>query len=366
MNYYLFLCFLMSCNSALVAQNKDTWTAFFSNDSIHIGYKDSRGIVQIEPKFMGYSSAHKFDNIIAVSEETDEGWKSYYLTKEGKEVGLGQLHIYDNGADCESEGFIRFRDPKTDKAGMFNSKGNIVIPAIYNDLTRVRNGMVVALRGAEKKYWDEGSHAGCNHFSWSGGEEVLLDTLNNVLVENFTYDKAINFYSLEKSSKPSSNSTRKEFVGTDGLTYSFMDFETEFRQWLTDDLLVNLTKEKLVQASYHTLTWESATGWSTTIKEQFIKDNFAILKRGLLEIAQPNCDYFISQDGLNPFMFEGVEFDTYFNNCRESKDWQYPTMTIVISHQSKKSFTQNHFEFLRTDAGYRLICVTIRNEKVKG
>jgi len=267
LKYWFIVCLVTCFNSTVVAQHNDTWTAFWAKDSIHIGYKDSRGMVQIEPKFMGYSSANKFDNIIAVSEETDEGWKNYYLTKEGKEVGLGQLHIYDNGVDCESEGFIRFRDPETDQTGLFNSKGDIVIPAIYNDLTRVRNGMVVALKGAEKKYWNHGNHAGCNHFSWSGGEEVLLDTANQVLIENFAYDNGINLYSLEKSNTPSLDPLRKEFVGTDGLTYSFVDFETEFRQWLTDDLFVNLTEEKLIQASYHTLTWESATGWSTTHKE---------------------------------------------------------------------------------------------------
>ncbi len=350
----------------MFGQNQDRWTAFFATDSIRIGYKDQQGVVKIEPKFVGYSYAYKFDNIIAVSEEVGESWKNYYLTKEGRSVGVDSLYIFDNGADCESEGFIRFRDSKTDQVGMLNSKGDIAIPAVYSDLTRVRNGMIVGLKGAEKKYWSAGEHAACNHFSWSGGQEVLLDTLNNVLVENFSYDYALNFYSLEKSKTPTRDTTRKQFIATDGTYYSFVDFEREFRQWLIDDLLVNLTEEKLIQASYPTITWQSSSGWANTKREKFIADNFATLKSGLSEILETNCDYFIVQDGLNPFMFEGAEFDPYFNNCREAKDWEYPTLTIVVSHRDKKKFTQNHFEFLRTNEGYKLISVTIRNEQVKG
>ncbi|WP_230848108.1 WG repeat-containing protein [Myroides odoratus] len=366
MKHFLLL-FLLTClNTPLSAQSNDRWTAFYDQDSLHIGYKDKNGVIKIEPKFMGHTHANVFDHIIAVSEETDAGWENYYLTKEGMRVGRDSLHIFDNGADCESEGFIRFRDSKTDQVGMFNSKGDIAIPAVYSDLTRVRNGMIVGLKGAEKKYWSAGEHAACNHFSWSGGQEVLLDTLNNVLVENFSYDHTLNFYSLEKTKTPPADTNRKVFLGKDGWYYSFMDFETEFRQWLINDLFVDLTEEKLIQASYDTMMWESTEGWANTEKEAFIRANFPVLKKELLAITQPNCEYFISKDGLNPFMFEGAEFDPYFNNCREAKDWEYPTLTIVVSHRDKKKFTQNHFEFLRTNEGYKLISVTIRNEQVKG
>jgi len=132
-----------------------------------------------------------------------------------------------------------------------------------------------------------------------------------------------------------------------------------------EELLTNLTVERLIANSYDSITWESLNSWGKTNKEKLIIDNFAILKNGLLEILQPETDYFISSDGLNPYMFEGTEFDKYFNNCGEPKDWIYPTMSIVISHATKKDFSQNHYEFLRTDNGYKLICLTIRNEKIK-
>lgn len=361
MKHYLLTFLLATFSWTLFGQSNDIWTAFWNKDTTLFGFKDKNGVIKIEPKFTGFSSANKFDNIIAVSEETNGGkWKNYYLTKTGRILGIDSLYIFDNGSDCESEGFIRFRDHKTDKAGMFNKNGDIVIPAEYNDLTRVRNGMIIALKGAEKKYWEGGEH-----YSWVGGQEILIDTLNNVLVENFFYNNSINFFTLEKTKTPHSDTTRKSFLATDGTYYSFIDFEKEFRQWLTNDLFVNLTEEKLVRASYdNIIIWESTNGWVNSKKEKFIKDNFLILKNGLLEILQPNCDYFVTKNGLNPFMFEGIEFEKYFNNCGEAKDWLYPTMAIIVSHKHKKDFTQNHYDFLRTDNGYKLICVTIRNEKI--
>ena len=97
----------------------------------------------------------KFDEIIAVNDETNGKWESYYLTKAGKKFGNDSLEFYDNSPVCESEGFITFRDRKTDKAGMFNRNGDIVIPAKYNFLSKVVNGMSTGLIGAEKHYIDE-------------------------------------------------------------------------------------------------------------------------------------------------------------------------------------------------------------------
>jgi len=360
------LTFLTKISSLVLhGQSNDTWTSFWNKDTTLFGYKDKNGVTKIEPKFTGLSSPGKFDNIITVTEVINDKWKSYYLTKTGKVVGQDSLHIFDNGADCESEGFIRFRDSNTDKVGMFNRNGVIVIPADYNDLTRVRNGMIIGLKGAEKKYWDKHKHSGCNHFSWTGGKEVLIDTSNNVLINEFSYNNNLNFFSLEKTKEPHSDTTRKSFLSKDGTYYSFVDFEKEFKHWLTNDLFISLTNEKLINASYDSIIWESSNGWAKSNKQKFINDNFEILKKGLQEIINTKSDYFILKDGLNMFMYEGSEFEKYYNNCGEAKEWIYPVMDIVISHNKKKDFSQNHYEFLRTDNGYKLICVTIRNEKVK-
>ena len=290
----------------------------------------------------------KFDDIIAVNDETNGKRESYYLTKSGKKFGKDSLEYYDNSPVCESEGFICFRDRKTDKAGMFNRNGDIVIPAKYNFLSKVVNGMSIGLIGAEKHYIDENDE----HPSWKGGKWQVIDTTDKILIDDFIYKDHLNFYSLN-------------FKSVEGKYYSFVDFEKEFRQWITKELLNDLTKERLIDISYNTVNWESQNGRVKANKIKLISDNFTILKKGLLEILQPNTDYFVSNNGLNPFIYEGSEFEKYFNNCGEPKDWIYPTMSIIISYNDKNDYPQNHYEFLRTDNGYKLISLTIREGEIK-
>jgi hypothetical protein len=362
---FIFICFSIISSSTVLGQRNDSWTSFWNKDTTLIGFKDNNGIIKIEPKFSGFTRANKFDNIMAVSEEIDDKWYNYHLTKSGKIIGRDSLYIFDNGADCESEGFIRFRDRLTDKVGMYDRTGKIAIPPVYNELTRVTNGMMIGLKNATKKFWDEHNESGCNHFSWVGGQEVLIDTMNNMLVDNFNYDKSLNFFSLRKISSTDSDTIRKSFLAMDEAYYSFIDYEKEFREWITHQLLNDLTVESLINTAYDSIIWESQNGWAITHKQKLITENFTILKKGLLEILQPYTEYTISSGGLNPFMYKGAVYDKYYNDCGESNDWIYPTMSIIISHKNKKYFTQNHYDFLRTDDGYKLISLTIRNEEMK-
>jgi len=346
--------------SAAAAQT-GTWTAFYNADSTLTGYKDQSGMVKIAPKFSGLGSAYRFDHIIAVTEESNGKWQSYYLTKTGKIAGRDSLFFFDNTQDCESEGFIRFHDRNTDRMGLFNRNGDIVIPAGYNALTRVMNGMLVVLKDAEKKYWDTTGHSGCNHYSWVDGKEMLIDTLGNVLVEDFKPGNNLNFFSVKKLSQPDADTTRTNFRAKAGGYLSFTDFEKEFRTWLRSELLPGLTVEKLIAASCDSITWWSGDEWVKTNKTAFINNNFELLRKGLLEIQQPGTGYFIGNDGLNQFMYEGPEFEKYYNNCGEAKQWIYPVMNIVVSHSD---LAQNHFSFLRTEKGYRLIEVTMRSGRL--
>ncbi|MFN8321045.1 MAG: WG repeat-containing protein [Chitinophagales bacterium] len=356
------LTFILTISSwTLFGQSNDTWSAFWNKDTTLIGFKDKSGNIKIEPKFMGATSANKFDCIIAVTEQVNDKWSSYYLTKTGKIVGKDSLHMFDNGSDCESEGFIRFRDRKTDKAGMFNKNGDIVIPALYNDLTRVRNGMIIALQGAEKKYSEGGEH-----YSWIGGKELLIDTNNKVLIENFKLDNNFNFYSLNISKLPSSDTLRQNFKAVDGQYYSFIDFDKEFKTWLKTNLLDNFTKQNLPSVTYDEVTfWKERGGWTKEQKENFMERNFELIKSKLLELNSDKCEYFISNEGLNPLIYDADRYNDFFNNCGESKDWIYPVKNIVITHKVGNNFPQDHFDFLRTDNGYKLISVTIRTGQIK-
>ena len=121
-----------------VAQNNQIWYAFWDEDATHIGFKYLKGEIKIEPNRIGFTMARKFDKIMAVIEDDNGVYKNYYLTKSGKKVGVDSLYIQDNTADCESEGFIRFKDNKTEMVGMFNQNGEIAIPAQYNTLAQCK------------------------------------------------------------------------------------------------------------------------------------------------------------------------------------------------------------------------------------
>jgi len=350
---------LITCT--IFAQQKDVWISFWDKDTTHLGFKDKNGNIKIEPKFMGLTIAHKFENIIAVSEEENQSWKSYYLTKTGKIVGRDSLYIFDNGPDCENEGFIRFKDPKTDQMGLFNGEGKIVIPAEYSSLSNVKNGMITVLKGATKQKDGE-------HFFWIGGKEFLIDLNNKILIENFGYNDELNFYSLEKSKEKNPDPVRDNFLGVDGQYYSFINFDKEFKEWLKNILLTDLSKENLLKHSYDNITYwkkKDDDGWITKPKTSFITQNYKVIKSKLLELKSANCDYHIFTESLNKFIFEADEYDQYFDNCRQAKDWINPVKNIVISPQNKKDLGQDHFEFLRTENGYKLISVSSAKENLK-
>jgi hypothetical protein len=363
----ILICFLILIGCSANTSPEGTWTASRGDDSDTVEFRDEKGKLKTEIKdSAGFIVAKKFDKIIAVMEEKNGKYESYYLTKTGKKVGQNSVYIFDNTPACESEGFIRFRDQKTDKAGMLNGKGEIVIPAQYNDLANVRGGLVMAIKDAKKKYWNKKNNDGCNHFSWVEGKEYLIDTNNKIIIENFKHNYNLNLFSVKVENTSTKDSNRQSFLGTDGRYYSFINYEKEFKLWLNEALLGSLSKDKLIESSYNKIYfWKEPEGWKAETSLSFINKNFEIIRDSLGTLKRKNADYFISIGGLNPFIYEGAEFDIYYNNCGQPKEWQYPVMTVVINHKTKNDSYQDHFEFLRTKNGYKLIGMTIRESKLK-
>ena len=351
MKQIIITCFLLLLSGIVYGQNSKTWTAFYNKDSTLIGYKDNLGNVRIEPKFQYFTHAKKFEHIIAV---TDENYKSYYLTKSGRIIGRDSLHFFDNTPDCESGGFIRFKDYKTDKVGAFNRNGDIVIPAEYNNLTRVLNGMVVGLKNAQKEIDGE-------YYRFIGGVYLLIDTTNKVLIDSFKYDYNLDFYSLEVTKHLNTNKNRENFKTSNGDYYSFINYEKEFKSWLNSTLLENFTEENLINSSCREIYyWKKFVGWTNESKESYIIRNYELMKSKLLQLKNKNCNYEIFINGHNIFMYDTLQSEGYYDNCGEPKVWKYPIMNIVISYGKGKKFVQDHFEFLRTDNGYKLISLTIK------
>jgi hypothetical protein len=343
----------------LPAQTGNTWIACWNGDSTLKGFKDLKGLVKIAPRFSGFTVANKFDDIIAVSEEATEKWANYFLTKAGRIVGKDSLHIFDNSADCESEGFIRFRDPKTEKVGLFDKNGNITVPAVYNELTRVNNGLLTALKDAEKIVEGE-------HYSWKGGKQMLLDTGNKLLIDSFNNNGNLNFFSVLVAAQPATDTIRQNFKGVNGQYYSFINFDKEFGQWLQSTLLRNISRQSLLEACFPKIKyWKEKKGWVSEPRAFFINRNVDLLRFLLLELNADSCDYTIFDESLNPFMYKGPAYSRYFDNCGEAKQSRYPVKNIVISYNRAKDIIQNHIEFLRTEQGYKLISISLGKGMLK-
>lgn len=97
-----------------------------------------------------------------------------------------------------------------------------------------------------------------------------------------------------------------------------------------------MSKNNLEKHSFDKITyWKEPDGWINASKTKFINQNYTYLKLKLQELKNPKTDYFVSSDGLNQFIFETDDYEMYFNNCNESKDWIYPTMDVVINPKTK-------------------------------
>ena len=350
----------------LYSQQTDVWTAFWDDNEEKFGFKDSNGLIVVQPKFSSFSFVNRLEHIFIASEEINEELDIYYLTKSGRQFGRDSIYIFDNTPDCESKGFIRFRDKMSEKAGMFNRNGDVVIPAAYNDLTEVNNGLVIALKDAEKKYWDDHNHSGCNHFSWIGGQTMLIDTNNIVIIENFTDSLMTDLYSHQTQPEIGNSPNREYFIGVDGKIHSFINYEKEFLFWLNHSLLDNFTEENLFLASFNRLTfWKEEAGWISEPAKNIIEKNFKLIKDRLSLIQNAGHEYFLSIDGLNSQIFQGEEFKDYFNNCGQPLTGKYPVMNVIINHKQVDDFYQDHFDFLKTDNGYKLISLTIGNGSIE-
>lgn len=363
----ILICFFILFGCSANASLDGIWTAFRSDDSDNVEFREAKGKIKAKIKdTAGFIVAKKFDKIIAAMDEKNGKYESYYLTKAGKKVWQNSVYIFDNTPDCEGEGFIRFRDKKTHKAGMINGMSEIVIPAQYNDLTNVRGGLVMAIKDAKKKYWHENEPSGCNHFSWVEGEDYLIDTNNKIIIDNFKHNYNLNLYSFKIENAPTQDANRQSFRGADDRYYSFINYEKEFKSWLNEALFSSLSKDKLIESSYGKIYfWKEPEGWKAETSSAFIDKNFELIKNRLSALMRNNAGHLISIDGLNPFIYEGAEFEIYYNNCGQPKEWQYPVITVVIDHKIKNASYQDHFEFLRTNQGYKLISLDIRDEKLK-
>ncbi|MBD9499196.1 hypothetical protein IB260_12170 [Pseudomonas sp. PDM23] len=343
----------------------EPWVAFTQNDLI--GFKDAQGSVKVAPTLSPmFTLARRFEHIIATGEETADGYRSYYLLRDGRHVAPDSLYFFDNAPICESENSIRFRDRQRDKVGFLDGNGQVLIPAELSDATAMRNGMVVALKGATRSCADpDVSLEQCEHKGWSGGIELLLDRHGRTLVQGFDASRAeaLDWYSKQVSGQASSDPRRVSFKGVDGRYISFVDIEKDFAVWFRDEFLAHLDDASLKAHSYSRIRTGQGSGplddWQAATPDEVLKKYGAELRQRL-EALRSSAGYGVRLGDMG-WPFDPERDPQYFDSCGEFAQWQTPRVS-AMEHWQQGSFEPGKhasFEFIRTAEGYRLVAFSI-------
>jgi hypothetical protein len=360
---WLAACGALALSAAAVA--KEPWVAFTQNDLI--GFKDAQGTVRVEPKLSPmFTLARRFEHIIATGEETADGYRSYYLLRDGRQVAPDSLYFFDNAPVCESENSIRFRDRQRDKVGFLDGNGQVLIPAELSDASALRNGMAVVLKGATRQCAEPGVKlAQCEHPSWRGGKELLIDRQGRTLVSDFDTTRAgtLDWFSRQTSDQPSSDPRRVSFKAVDGRYISFVDIEKDFAAWFRDEFLAHLDDASLKAHSYQQI-WsgqgsEPLDDWQAATSDEILKQHGAVLRKRL-EALRASAGYGVRADDMG-WPFEPERASQYFDSCGEFAQWQTPKVSAMEHWQQGSFEPARHasFDFIRTAEGYRLVAFSI-------
>jgi len=355
------LLILILLSGILFSQDKDVWNSYIDVNTGLYGFKDKTGNIKVEPKYLGFMIADKFLDITAVMEEDNS---SYYLTKSGNHIGKDSVFIFDNGFECESEGYIRFRDPKTQKVGIFNASGKVIIPAEFEVLTKMINGLAIGLKGAHKYYPNNDTTD--EHWGWDGGTFYLIDSSNNILVNDFPYGSNLDFHSLGIEENPSQDISRESFLGINGKFYTFINNEKLFDNWFHKDFLTHLSKEDIIKNSFPIMILWSEDQWISKNSKDFIVSNYDLIKLKLSEIQNGYEDYFFTFEEYLIVTEETTStFEKYLDNCGLLKFTQFPAFLVLINHKVEDDISQDSFEFFKTEDGFKLINVEIQDSHLK-
>ena len=371
----LLLLFFVIFPHSSPAQTPEPWIRFCDSTKL-CGYKDLQGNIKVPAIYNHFlSSPDTFFNIVAVSENT----MSYYLLKNGKKVGKDSVYTFDWYYDCEREGKILFRDHKLNRVGFLDKNGLPIIPAIYCYASPFRNGLAVVGSGAFLKCWDEVEDTtNCEHLGWVGGVTLLINEKNEILVDSLDLGyRNLNWYSLRINMPNPDTNLYFTVTGRQGITYSFVDYNKEFTQWLNQVFIPSLRQEVTVPNYLfdEVTTWIEGQGWVHLDKNVFL-DMFPFALTS--QRFQTNAIKYISTGptGFNNFIYATPLYRKYYDVCGFEND-RFPVYNLIINYNKlrqppptpdeagkvKSTYVldyQDHFEVLRTENGYRLISASFR------
>jgi len=366
--------FILLLNHFSFGQTQDVWIRFYDTTTEQSGYKDLKGHIKIPAKFEDFTRADSFYNIIAVNEKIGSSYKSYYLLKDGSKVGQDSVFMFDFTYDCESEGKIIFQDRRKDRVGFFDKNGVAIIPAIYNYVSQFRNGLAIAHRNARRSCWEKGGDTtNCEHLGWEGGETILINEKNEIIADSLNINlNNINWYSKKVNAASIDTSIYVNIKGKNNTVYSFVDYDKEFKKWFNNTFLPSLThQEGLKDLLFTEVTYCCGKkGWTALKNEEFVKEFPNALLPARFEVNKLK-EISISQDLFNDLLYEKELYWKYLNSCGEHNHDRFPLFSVWTTYYKKRAKPlegiisgflkeyeidyQEHFEFLRTVQGYKLL-----------
>lgn len=354
-------------------QSDSAWMMYIDESTDLIGYKDSRGKIEIPPKFTYLTQQNIFRNIMPVYEKisgSEDETLKYYLLKNGKKVGKDSLYVGQYFLDCENENKIRFRDPINDKVGFFDKNGRVVIPAIYNDVTPFYNGIALAIKNAKRMCVDGTEYSKqnpCEHWRWQG-ENLLINDKNEILLDSVDLKQFenVDFYSFQKN-PVSRQADFIEFKSSNGNVYAFMDLKKQFNQWfysifmkksdapdLEEYLFPEITISKDGELKSKELNNPKYADYAFAVEDgkSFLKENGAIIRKILKKVTNKEYITTISKSST-PILLDKVKYSEYFSDCGDYLSQKYPYFEVTITNNS--GLVLSALGFIRTLKGYNLV-----------
>lgn len=371
---YLFLSHLSPAQNT-TSQN---WVRFEDTTTLRFGFKDLQGNIKINAIYWDCPT-DTFKTIAFVGID-NEGW----VCINKKQEILFRPYICDNGIDIFQSGLIRIQENK--KMGFANSDGKVVIPAVYDFVTPFDNCYAAFLTGGKYVCGDkEVPDTLCEHMQWAGGSWGIINKNADTLIPPSINDSIFNLQCLNISSLTDSmpNACYLPVKGV-SQTYFIEDVEKSFKQFFTDFLhnaetmnvmfikaaclshikctycLINTQQEyahlvktkQYIPGYYHTLNQAKEV---MTVNKFIHEDLNIVFSRKALAALRDSSITQIFIDNIYCDYLFSFENDALFLKHLSAQNKYYKITAVVTHKENAKAFYQEHYEFLKTDTGFKFI-----------
>lgn len=151
--FSVLLLFSVHCFS----QQPEYLLKFIDSTTMKAGYKTLDGNIHFSATLdEGSTMANTFYTIVSAYEIRNDVRYHFYLLRNGTRLFERKVKDNDFLPFCESEGKIGFYDAVKRKFGFLNSSGKVIIPAIYDGVHRVVNGVCLVDKAKASAKRDEG------------------------------------------------------------------------------------------------------------------------------------------------------------------------------------------------------------------